>query len=303
MSTRGKVAWLGFTYALFTCAQNPSPASSASQVIVTVGHHYGHPPQALTVNDLTISQQYNPLAVSNLIPLWGDRAGLELFLLVDNCSSCEPGSKFEELRRFIGSQPSTTSVGVGYIQNGRLEVVERPTQDRERAIKALRTPAGSNPSNPFGVLTELIKGWQENTTRHALLMISNGIDPAAPDPLHDTSVEAAIEAAQRARVIVYTIYHPSADYLTSDYSKISFGQIQLAHLAVDTGGEAYFTGFGPLPSLAPFLADLADHLANQYLLEFHTNSSPPGTLQQVTIKSRIPDVELMVPDRVSVPGH
>ena len=82
------------------------------------------------------------------------------------------------------------------------------------------------------------------------------------------SAEAALEAAQRAGVTVYAIYHPSADYFASDPSKIYAGQVQLAHVADETGGEAYFLGFGPLPSLAPFLADMADHLANQYLLEF-----------------------------------
>ena len=47
-----------------------------------------------------------------------------------------------------------------------------------------------------------------------------------------SSAEAAIEAAQRAGVTVYAIYHPSADYLTSDFSKLYAGQIQLAHVAV-----------------------------------------------------------------------
>ncbi len=65
-----------------------------------------------------------------------------------------------------------------------------------------------------------------------------------------------LQAAQRAGVTVYVIYHPSADYLTTDSSKIYSGQVQLAHVADETGGEAYFLGFGPLPSLAPFLADM-----------------------------------------------
>jgi hypothetical protein len=42
----------------------------------------------------------------------------------------------------------------------------------------------------------------------------------------------------------------------------------IEHVADETSGEVYFLGFGPMPSLAPFLADLAEHLANQYLLEF-----------------------------------
>ena len=100
------------------------------------------------------------------------------------------------------------------------------------------------------------------------------------------------------------MYHPSADYLSSDLSRIYTGQIQLAHLAVETGGEAYFISFGPLPSLAPFLADLNDHLANQYLLQFLANPvEGPDALEQVMVKSKVHDVELMVPDRTWIPGR
>lgn len=299
-----KLACLALAYPLFTWAQATSTADAPVQIVVTVGHHYGHEPPTLRRDDFVITQQYEPLPATNLVPLRGDRAGLELFVLVDNCSNCEPGSKFEELHRFIVSQPSTTAVGVGYIQNGRLEVVEKPTQDHERAVKALSAPQGSKPSSPFGALTELIQGWRQGSPRRAVLMISNGIDPEVKDVLTDTSAEGAIEVAQRAGVTVYAIYHPSADYITSDISKIYSGQVRLSHLAVETGGEAYFLGFGPLPSLAPFLADIADHLANQYLLEFlATPGEGPGRLQQVIIKSKLPDFELMVPNRVWVPGR
>ena len=174
-----KLAWLALANPLFTWAQTAAVADTPAEMVVTIGHYYGHLPPALTRDDLTVTQPFDPLAITNLIPLRGDRAGLELFVLVDNCSNCEPGSKFEELRRFIDSQPSTTAVGVAYINNGRLQVAENPTQDRERAVKALSTPAGSKPSSPFGALAELIQGWRPGTSRRAVLMISNGIDPAA----------------------------------------------------------------------------------------------------------------------------
>jgi hypothetical protein len=281
-------------------------------MIVTVGHHYGHVPPVLTKDDLTVMQSYEPRQVTNLISLRGDRAGLELFLLVDHCSNCEPGSKFEEINRFILSQPSTTAVGVAYIQSGRLQVAQNPTTDRDRAVNALTTPEGSKPASPFTALAALIRGWPQgapgSTIRRAVLMISNGINPVAKNPsatneLPDTSAEAALAAAQRAGVTVYVIYHPSADYLNTDSSQLYSGQVQLAHVADESGGEAYFLGFGPLPSLAPFLADLSDHLANQYLLEFiATPAKTGGELESVTAKSKIAGVELMVPDKVWVEG-
>jgi hypothetical protein len=247
---------------LLTWAQTTVPAGTSAQIIVTIGHHYGHVPPTLTKDDLIVTQHYDPLPITNLIPLRGDRAGLDLLLLVDNCSTCEPGNKFEELSHFIASQPPTTKVGIAYIQNGRLQVAQNPTEDHQRAVNYLSTPSGSKPASPFGALVELIRGWPQGTSRRAVLMISSGLDPAANSSVRDPSAEAALTAAQRAGVTIYVIYHPSADYQSADSSKIYAGQVELAHVADETGGEAYFLGFGPLPSLGPFLTDLSDHLAS-----------------------------------------
>jgi hypothetical protein len=298
----GSIAWVVLAWPLFS-TNRTVPADVPVQVVLTLGHHYGQAPPTLTRNDLSVRQQVDPLPIANLVPLRGDRAGLELYVLVDNCSNCAPGSNFEELRRFITSQPPTTTVGIAYIAGGRLQMAQAPTADRDRVVKALSAPTGSKLESPYGALTELIHGWQPGSLRRAVLMITTGIDPASTGTTDSPSAETAIQAAQRAGVTIYAIYHPTADYLTTAASKINSGQIQMAHVAYDTGGEAYFLGFEPLPSLAPFLADIADHLSNQYLLEFEIKPSEgSGELQQITVKSKLPDVELMVPDKVWVPG-
>jgi hypothetical protein len=303
-----KVASLALACPLLTWSQTTNAAGTPAQIIVTVGHHYGHAAPALTKDDLIVTQHYQSLPVTNVIPFSGSRAGLELYLLVDHCSNCEPGSKFEELSHFITSQPPATAVGVAYIQSGRLQLAQNPTVDHDRAVKSLSTPEGSKPSSPFTALADLIRTWPQTASqepiRRVVLMISNGINPAATDKLQDPSAEAALAEAQRAGVIVYSIYHPSADYLATDSSQLYAGQVQLAHVADETGGEAYFLGFGPLPSLAPFLADLSDHLANQYLVEFVANTAEmAGSLEPITVKSHAAEVDLMTADKVWVPGH
>ena len=304
MLKTAKLAWLTLACTPFTWAQATSSAATPVQIMLTVGHQYGHERPTLTRDDLTVTQLYEPLQVTNLISLRDDPAGLELFLLIDNSANWEPGSKFEELRRFIGSQPSTTAIGVAYIEGGHMQVAESPMQDHERAVKLLNAPAGGYPASPFGALTELIQGWRHSSSRRAVLLISHGIDPTRTDALQNPSAESAIEAAQRAGVTVYAIYHPSADYLTDDVYKIRSGQVKLAHVAGETGGEAYFLGLAPLPSLAPFLADIADRLTNQYLLEFLANPiEGAGRLQEISVKSKIPEVELIAPDRVWILGQ
>jgi hypothetical protein len=303
MRDLGVVLWLALFSPSFTWTQATTSAGTPVQIIITVGHNYGRQAPSLARDDVVVTGQFDPLPVTNLIPLKGDRAGLELFLLVDGCSDCEPGSKFDELRRFIVAQPSTTAVGVAYIDAGRLKVVENPTADHARAVRALKVPAGSKPASPFGVLPGLIQGWRQGSSRRVILMVSNGIDPAAPESAPDPSADAAIEAAQRAGVSIYAIYHPSADYINADFSKIYSGQVQLAHVAAETGGEAYFITFGPLTSLAPFLADMREHLANQYLLDFLVSPGESSAFRDITVKCKLPDVDVMAPSKVWVPGR
>jgi len=281
-------------------AQSTPPAGTPTRMIVTTGHFYSRPAPLLTASDLIVSEDYEPLPVTSLIPLRGDRAGLELFLLVDNCSNCEAGSQFADLRKFINSQSPTTSVGVAYIQEGKLTIAENPTPNRERAIQALNTPTGNKPTTPFSALADLIRGWKPDSSRHAVLMISNGIDPSPVEGPQDASAEAAIQEAQRSGVTVYAIYHPSADYETADRNRIYTGQVQLAHVSIETGGEAYFLGFGPLPSLTPFLSDIADHLVNQYLVEFMAKPGEASELEEVTVRSKLTDVEIIAPNKVWV---
>ena len=309
----GKTIGLTFACSLFAWSQSEAPAGVPAHIIVTAGHFYSHEPPLLAKEDLTAAQQFEPVTITNLIPLRGDRGALELYILVDDCSSCEVGTKFRELRRFIVAQPETTAVGVAYIQAGRLEIAEKPTYDRQRAINALNPPTGGTPADPFVPLADLIKTWNRESgnpnvrnpdVRRAVLMISNGIDPAAADGLLDPSADAAIEAAELGDVTVFAMYHPGADYASTDSGTIYAGQIQLAHVASESGGEAYLTGFGPLPSLAPFLADVADHLANQYRLEFLARPGEgAGSLQDVNVRSTLPDIDLMTPARAWVSGN
>lgn len=270
------------------------------RMVVTLGHFYGKELPALTRDDVVVTQGIETRLVSSLVRRSAD---LELFILVDNCANCEVGTKFDELNRFIRSQPATTSVGIAYIQDGRLKIGQPLTVDREQAVKALSPPAGGKPSSPFPALTELITGWKADAARHVVLMITNGVDPDADRVGPNAAADAAIEAGQRAGVPVYAIYHPSADYLQGDFLRNYAGQTLLAHVSVETGGEAYFLTVGPLPSLGPFLADISDHLANEYVLTFLAKAAEQaGELQDISVKSKTSAFEIMAPSRVWIPG-
>ncbi len=280
----------------------PGP-SAVARIVVTMGHYYGQNVPQLTADDLTVTEQFEPLPIKAVIPFKDDRARLELFILVDNCANCEGGPNAGELAAFVRSQPPGTSIGVAYIQDGALKIAQEPVADRGRALAALSPPAGGKPSNPFRALRALIEGWKSGAPRRAVLMITNGVDPAQEQYGQNGPAEEAITSAQKNQVTVFTIYHPSADYLSSDFEKIYSGQVQIAHVARETGGEGYFITYGPLPSLGPFLVDIADHLANQYLVEFAAPANRgAGELREVQVKSNKKDIDVMAPDRAWIPG-
>ncbi|HEY6341883.1 MAG TPA: hypothetical protein VIY49_10360 [Bryobacteraceae bacterium] len=270
-------------------------SSTPMQITVSAGHFYTEQAPVLTRDDLTITEGFEEVPIVSVTPLHG---AIEIFLLIDHCSSCEPGTKFNELRRFIVAQPPETSFGVAYIRGGRLEQALNPTQDREAVVKAINTPEGSKPANPFTALAELIRQWPPSTSRRAVLMISNGLDPAGEIDKANSPAEDAIDEAIRAGVSVFAMYHPSADYATADWSKVYAGQVELAHVAAETGGEAYFLGFGPLPTIAPFLDDVADHLANQYVLAFVPRATSPGSFENIDVMSTNLKFDLTAPAKI-----
>ena len=49
----------------------------------------------------------------------------------------------DDLKTFINAQPSTTLVGVGYMRNATVQIVQDLTTDHAAAAKALRLPLGS----------------------------------------------------------------------------------------------------------------------------------------------------------------
>jgi len=279
-------------------AQNQAPQTA--QMVITLADHTLQGSRALEREQVSVSQPAGPVEVTGWIPLVGENAGLDLFVIVDDASNYQTGRKFEDLRRFIRSQPPSTAIGLACIHGGALQVVEDPTRDHEKVALALRDPAGSTVANPFAAVTELIRRWPQNALRREVLLISDGIDSSVTGNFGNEHADALIDEAQRAGVLIYILYHPSVDYLTRDLWQIQAGQTSLGHISYETGGEAYFMGFGPLRSFEPFLTDVAGHLTHQYLVQFNARPCRVPSLQPVTVKTSVRDAELMAPDKVWV---
>lgn len=282
----------------------PAPAVSVQMTVTVEARHDKKEVPVLTRDDVIVFQRKNErLSVTNLVPCSGDNAALELFILIDDASGWTFGSQLNDLRQFIGTQPATTSIGIGYMRNGTVDVVQDFTADHSKAAQALRLSLGYpgvTPS-PFLSLTDLIKRWPPSPARHEVVLVSSGDDPLGGESM-DPYLDSSIEQAQRAGTIVYAIYTPGAGHSSHSYWRMNWGQNHLAQIAEETGGEAYMLGFGTPVSFAPYLAELAEHLAHQYVVTFLAKPGDKAGFEAIRLTTEVPNAEIVAAGRVYVPA-
>jgi len=289
--------------------QGQAPNHDEAQVRTTVSVEARHGTEipAITREDVIVEEGHNHDRVAGWIPAQGPNAGLDLLVLVDDSSASSLDLQLGDLRTFINQQPPTASIGVGYIQNGTVQMVQNFTQDHASAAKSLRLPLGAEAgidASPYFSISDFVKHWQPNpaTPRREILMISDGVDTYYGGGPDDPYVDEAIADAQRAGVTIYSIYTPGSGHAGHSFFRINWGQTYLAELSDKTGGESYWMGFGSAVSFAPFLDQLARQLQHQYLLTFIPKPEKKAGLQRVRLATEVSNAELVYADRVYVPA-
>lgn len=296
-------AWLCLAGAAW--AQQNAPAGGVpAHIVVTVEPKHGANVPTINREDVKVSEGREHDTVTDWIPLQGDRAGLQLFVLIDDSLSSSLGSQLEDIRAFINNQPPTTKIGVAYMQEGTAKVIQELTNDHALAAKALRLPMGNGggEASPYFSLTDLVKRWPEGQERREVLMVTDGVDRyyGIGDP-QDPYLMAAIDDAIRAGILVSAIYSPGVGHFGHSYWQSYWGQIYLSQLADETGGEAYYIGFSGAPvSFSPYLEDLSRRLQHQYLLGFQAKPQKKSGFQKVRITTEIQNVDLVSAGRVYV---
>lgn len=273
-------------------------------VVVTVEAHKGKESPVINREDVMVYEGHDRDPVVEWVPAQGERAALELMILLDDGSNTTLGTQLDDLRNFIRSQPDTTTVGVAYMRDGIAEVVQNLTNDHSAAEKALRLPLGTRGVNgsPYLALTDLVKRWPTATARRAVIVATDGVDRLyRTGDLLDPYLDEAIDNSLRRGIMVSAIYTPGVGHFGHSYWQTYWGQTYLSHLADETGGEAYCIGFtGPPVSFAPFLEDVERRLAQQYLLTFVAKPPKKAGWQRIRFMTEVPNADLVGPARVWV---
>jgi len=327
------VALLGLGAGMVSSQEN-SGAASTVQVHMVITDEALRDDSELPIlrpENVQVKQGKTSLKVDHLIPARGDNAALQLFILIDDTCDTSIGNSLNDLRDFINAQPATTVVGVAYMSNATIQMVQNFTADHAAAAKAVRLPRGSVSSmdSPYLSLISLIKGWPEQKVRREVLMVSDGIDRlrgdaanraaytpsygrarvAAPSTSMSTGmatmspdVDTASTTAQRYGVIVHGIYATGVGRAGRNAWEAQLGQGGVGKIADESGGEYFSLGTLNLVSFKPYLDRLQRVLDNQYYLVFGAVPKNKAGLQRVKISTEAASFEIAAADNVWVPG-
>lgn len=298
------VCFAAVGWAFVAAAQDLTP----TKTVITVLPKNPEMPPTITPQDVKIKVNGKAVRTDSVMPLRGDRAGLELVILIDSGARTSLGRELGELTNFIQSLPPTTEVGIAYMMNGRA-IFEQPfTADKARAANALHIPAGSagSSASPYFCLSDLAKNWPSRNpnNRREVIAITDGIDPYEVrfDPA-DPYAQAAIRDSIRAGVIVNALYWHNQGIASRVGWAATGGQNLLGMVTGDTGGRLYYQGLGNPVSFAPFLAEISKRLNNQYELGFSVPASVKPGIDSLKVKLEVPGVKLTAPNLVLVPAR
>ena len=283
---------------------------SGKRVSATVTVVPRHPGSAseLTPDDVMVYENGERRPVLEWKHATAGESGLDLAILMDDSLASNIGLQLSDLRQFISSLPATTRVEVAYGTHRDASVVQNFTTDHQRAAKALRLPIGreNEISSIFQSLTDLVNHWPAGDNRRAALVVSDGIDlfygVSDSFPTLNPSFQAAIRAAQRKGVTVYTIFANTAGDYSHNLGLLSNGQSSLGLLASETGGAAYFEVLETPLDFAPYLLKFENSLGQQYLLTFEARPGKSG-YEGLRVTTEQPDVKVVAPAQVYVLGN
>jgi hypothetical protein len=279
-------------------------SSQVTTVITVLGPKFTAPP-AYTKEDIAVTEGKDKDTIANLVPAQGDKAGLELAIVVDEANDTSFGSQMSDLKAFINSLPQSTAVGVFYANNGTVQALTQFTTDHAAAAGTIRLTLGRMGaySSIYLSTMDLIKRWPDKGTgnRREILLIADGIDRFRGDPF-SPDVQSTVDVAQKAGIMIHTLYCSGTGRYARNMFRVNYGQSNLAQLTDGTGGESFFQGLQTPISFAPYLTQLDTILKNQAFLTFAVQPSKnkKGELRNIRVRSVEKELDISAADRVWV---
>lgn len=228
--------------------------------------------QNTALNPSSVHVTENGKLVGNLsvTPLAGSGLGFGAVLALDASDSMK-GSPYrnaiEAARKFVVNRGDGEEIGLVAF-NGQVLAIQKPTPDMTQVRQALATPPQLSQGTRIydAIDSALAKIAKAKLSTASIVLLTDGSDVGSK-----TSLGQALARAQAQNVRIFTVGLKSP----------SFDPGLLRYIAHQTGG-AYTPATSPA-QLAQIYASLSNRLAQEYLLEYHSNATPKS---QVNVKIR-----------------
>ncbi|MHB1793458.1 MAG: vWA domain-containing protein [Acidobacteriaceae bacterium] len=282
-------------------AQTENVAGQA-HLVVTVNANKSRPLPPLPQSDIAVKLKGRPADIVSWVPLKGPNANLQLVFLIDEGVRSYWALQIPDLKKFIDALPPSTAVAVAYMDNGRAVMAQTLTTDHALAVKALRLTNGipGISGSPYFCLSDLARNYWRSpaSVRRVVFMVTNGEDPYYRSrDMQDPYVAAAIQDAQKAKLLVYSIYFRNQGAGGPNSFSTLIGQSYLQRVADETGGQFYSMAMMSPISFDPFLKQFKQSLERQYLLTFAAGNTG---WQQVQVQSKVKGLKLTAPRAIYV---
>jgi VWFA-related protein len=250
--------------------------------------------------DLTVNEDGEPQTILSVRAM-GTNSPINLIVLIQDDVVSSIGLEMKSLAEFIRRLPRGSRVSVGSLRAGSLQLRQKFTADLEKAAKSLRGPIGIASVAPYNPNIEVIEALKrfdaQPAGRRAVLLVSDGLDTShgidSSGPTQSLDLQRAINEAQRRGVAIYSFYAPTVTTAT-DGNLVPNAQSSLQRISDETGGRAFFQGFGAPVSFDPFIKELNSALDRQIALTYLSTHLKKG-FHRVKISSSTTGVEISYP--------
>src|ERR1035438_7084 len=97
------------------CSENPDNGGVPAHMLVTAE---GKSLPTIQAADVMVYQGKTRATLRDWVPLTGDKAGLQLTILIDDGANTNLGGQLGDLKKFIIGLPDSTEIAVAYMRNG-----------------------------------------------------------------------------------------------------------------------------------------------------------------------------------------
>jgi hypothetical protein len=255
-----------------------------------------------------------PVQITAVDPLLKGPHTLQLLILLDSMQMIGGNGQFDAIRKFIADMPSNVEIGVGWMIQSQVKMVQPFTTDRAAAGKVLiqkTREEADNPKsdngNPYSCLRWIAAHWPnpDPAKLRALIMFTDGIirnnaQPQGGDQLNP-DVDGASLLLQKSGIVPYPFFYldfPIVDANRNEGGQLE-GQTNFSQLTADTGGEALYEGQFSPGTFDPLLNKFYSVLQSEAVVTV-VAPAKPGKQMRLDVKSAKDDIKIDGPDQVTV---